>query len=118
MKRKLITEDKKIKNNVKGTVYSLIIKNYIIMAIAAVVIWIIAIHFSQYLKNKAVEQPELSEFLDKIVAVKNDDYGSVDIKKYMGANGYIEVLDGEANMIYCSDNEKNNNYTKRSSWRI
>lgn len=104
-------ENKRIVN---GSIYSLIIGNYLIVAVIGIIMWLLLINFAQYLRAKAVEQPDIKEFLDSVVAVKNDDYRNLDVKKYMGENGYIEVLDGDANIIYCSDTNKNNSYTKRA----
>ena len=102
------------KRHVRGSVYSFIMGNYIVVALIAVALWLLVINFSQFLRGKAVELPDIKEFLDSVVVVKNDNYGALEIKKYMGENGYIEVLDGDANVIYCSDPEKKNVYTKRA----
>ncbi|XME04152.1 sensor histidine kinase [Lachnospiraceae bacterium C1.1] len=107
-------KDENNKRVVKGSVYSLIIINYLIVAVIAIVIWLVIIHFSSFLRGKALEQPDIKEFLDQAVAVKDDDYSDLDIEKYLGKNGYIEVLDGEANIIYSSDSSKENKYTKRA----
>ncbi|MCR4746420.1 MAG: HAMP domain-containing histidine kinase [Lachnospiraceae bacterium] len=106
--------DENSKRVVKGSVYSMIIINYLIAAVIIVVLWLIIIHSSKYLRGKALEQPDIQEFLDQAVAVKDNDYSNLDIDKYLGKNGYIEVLDGDANIIYSSDKSKNNKYTKRA----
>ena len=110
--KKLIDND--YSKNAKGSIYSLIIVNYLIVTAAALVLWILVYNFTSYLRSKAVEQPEIEAFLDSVVSVKNDDYSRLEIEKYMGKNGYIEVLDENANLIYSSDTTKKNDYTKRS----
>lgn len=58
------------------------------------------------------KRDNLNEFLNRIDLVKNNEYQKIPIKKYIGANGYIEILDEDLNVIYPDTGEHSKKYSR------
>lgn len=79
--------------------------------IVNVIIFAITIIISGEITKSLSKHDNLNEFINRIDAAEKDDYGKIPVKKYLGANGYIEILDGDLNIIYSGCGDYSRKYT-------
>ncbi|MBR1892292.1 MAG: hypothetical protein IJ815_02015, partial [Lachnospiraceae bacterium] len=94
----------------KGSLYSLVFRGYIIFVLLGVLIVLLMLYISDYFNNKYSQAPDINELLKNAQFVENTHYDSLNIDRFVGAGGYIEVLNENADIIYTSDDSKKNTY--------
>lgn len=96
----------------KGSLYSLVFRGYIIFVLLGVLIVLLMLYISDYFNNKYSQAPDINELLKNAQSVENTHYDSLNIDRFVGVGGYIEVLNENADIIYTSDDSKKNTYSK------
>ena len=76
-----------------------------------IIITIFAMYFSGHLMKLSDRRDRLDELIEKIDTAAADDYSEIDAKKYLGENGYIEILDENFDVIYSGTGDYSRQYT-------
>ena len=100
---------KKVRSS-KGSLYSLVFRGYIVFVLLGVLIVLLMLYVSDFLNNKYNAVPDINGLLTRAEKIEKMHYEDLPIERHVGKNGYIEVLDKDANIIYTSDPEKANTY--------
>ena len=95
----------------KGTLYSLVTRYYIFFAAAVLLLSFIIVNLTGRVITQMELAPGVSRFISNDSLIRAEKYDKLNIRKYLGEKSYFEVLDENANVIYTSDDSKNNVYT-------
>ncbi len=96
----------------KGSIYNLITRSYVLLA--GIVLILAAAFFTAafYLVPQYNQFPKIEKLLDHEKELTQEHYSSISADKYLGDNGYFEITDEQADVLYCSNPQKDNVYAK------
>ncbi len=95
----------------KKSVKNLVLKLNILCLTAIMAVIILSILLSDKLSCLMVKHDSLNELISLVDHADNDNYNNIEVPKYIGHNGYIEILDENLNIIYAGDNNYSRIYT-------
>lgn len=85
------------------SLYLLLVKNYIIFTLAMGLL-VLGIYGVQVLVQRCIVRPmEIHKPIGGGELLKAEDYDALTMKKLVGASGYFEVLDGQGQVIYVTE---------------
>lgn len=94
-----------------GTLYSMITGNYILFAVIVVLLALL----SMTILNRGIDNIFDTYGTGGIIAqnkiLSSENYDRLVVSRLLGKEGYIEVLDKDANIIYSSNPQKSNQYS-------
>ena len=94
-----------------GSLYSFMIRSLVFLVAAMVLLGLLLVSFSVYIPEYILNGIGTGSFLKQLPLLKADQYDEVEAQKYLGKNGYFEVLGEDAHVIYCSRSDKKNTYS-------
>lgn len=89
-------------------------RNILILIFAAIIIAAVTLFAGNSLGSALVKQPDVSVVLNQSSIYEKEDYKSVKAGSSLGENGYYQILDENANLLYTSDKTKANSLTLES----
>ncbi|SCI14350.1 sensor histidine kinase [Romboutsia sp. 1001713B170207_170306_H8] len=103
----------KINKGIKGSLFTLLVRNYIFFTMAIAILLGTIMLISNYRYDAIMREPKVNDLVDYASLVSKEEYGGMPIEKLMGKGSYIEVLDKDNNVVYKSKGDKiNKEYTK------
>ncbi len=105
--KRILNDNKKRE---KGSIYSLVAGSYLSFAAAVLVLAFLAVNITYNMIDEANFSSNLSGLISNEDVLKNERYDKLKVDRFAGKKGYIEILDENANVIYCSKNNANNTY--------
>ena len=97
-------------NREKGTLASLVTWTFVIFALLVVCLTITIYAGAAIAFNRAQDQKGPYSLTQQTHTLQKERYGRLAVQVYLGSGSYIEVLDANANVIYCSNPFKHNTY--------
>lgn len=90
----------------KGSIYYLIIRSF--AGLAGMVLLLAAAFYSlaAYLIPSSFPAADIEKLLSETNALRSEAYAKIDADKLLGPEGYFEILDADANVIYSSNKKK------------
>ncbi len=102
----------KFKNNEreKGSLYSLVTRYYIFFALIVLILTFLVITITNKVIDDMSYLPNPGKIMDQMTLIENEKYDRIRLENYVGENGYIEVLNDKAEIIYTSKPSADNAY--------
>lgn len=98
----------------KGKLYFMIMRCFFVF-VMAVILWILGIYaLSNYLLDQADSYMRVQKILDQEELLKKEQFEKLNVRHILGPEGYLEVLDEQAGILYTSDQTRKNQYTIES----
>ncbi len=94
----------------KGSLYSLVTKYYIFFAAVVLILTFLVITVTNNVLDNVSYEPNAGGIIDQMSLLENEKYDKIRLESYVGKDGYIEVLDEAANVIYKSKASVDNVY--------
>lgn len=105
---------KKKLSEAKGSLFSLMIKNYILFTFATIVVFVLLVETYSVIEDKYIDYPQVEKFYGMINEWNNGEYSKIASENLLGFEGYFEVLDDTGKVIYKSSSV----YSKRESYSL
>lgn len=94
-----------------GSLYSFMIRGLVFLVAVMVLLGLLLVFFSVHITDYILNGIGTGSFMKQLPLLKAEQYDEVAAQRYLGKNGYFEVLDDEAHVIYCSRKDKKNTYS-------
>ena len=94
----------------RGSLYSLVTKYYIFFAAVVLILTFVVVTLTNNIVENSSFEPNAGNIVEQMSLLENEKYDKIRLEGYVGKNGYIEVLDENANVIYTSKPSINNSY--------
>ncbi len=94
----------------KGSLYSLVTKYYIFFAAVVLILTFVVVTLTNNILDNASYEPNAGNIIDQMSLLESEKYDKIRLESYVGTNGYIEVLDENANILYSSKPSISNTY--------
>lgn len=93
----------------KNSIYRLTIRNSALMIVIIVLMGILFFAFYHWATTELFPMSDTSydSLKKQEKKLKNEDYKNIQLGKNLGKSGYFEIVDDEANVLYCSKNVTN-----------
>jgi len=104
--------EKKVKEQM--SLHRFLARNILILIVAAVIIAAGTLFAGDYLGRALVKQPDVSVILNQSALYEKEDYKSIKTGTSLGENGYFQILDANAELLYTSSKTKENSLTLES----
>ena len=101
-----------LKAKEKGRIYTLVIHNSIRLAVIVLILAAVFGGVGWILMPQKVEPAGIKKLIRRVNSAENDDYSSINTVKLLGRNGYFEITDNKANVLFTSDSQHKNTYNK------
>lgn len=100
------------------SIFSSLIKNYILFILTLIVLFIITAFFTQWQLGSSVENGKFPKI--RASDVVRPDYENINIKDIEGLDGWVEILDENRNVIYVKGNKKDEkqSYTQEEIFNL
>ncbi len=92
----------KISKSIKGSLFTLLVRNYIFFTMAIAILLGTIMLISNYRYDTVLMEPKVNDLVDYASLVSKEEYGEIPIENLMGKGSYIEVLDKYNNVVYKS----------------
>jgi len=102
---------KKENNNKNKSIYTLIFSSYILFLVAVILIGIVSLKIINSAEDRILDYSSVYSFSNEKNNLINEKFEEIKASKYLGSDGYFEVLDSDGSVIYSSDESKKNTYT-------
>ena len=96
------------------SLYTFLIQSFIALFVIVLLILIILLAVNWLYSYNSVLRPKSYRIDDYSKELKAEKYQEIPVHKAFGKKGYIEVLDEDANVVYCSNPKIQTKYTKES----
>lgn len=97
------------------SLYVFLLQNFIGLVCAVVFLLIILIGINTMVATySSVQESKSYRIDDYLDQLKTEEYDEIPVKRIFGKSGYIEVLDKDAQVIYCSNKNIKTKYMKKS----
>lgn len=101
-----------LKAKEKGSIYTLVIHNFIRLAVIVLILAAVFGGVGWILMPQKVEPAGIKKLIRRVNSAENDDYSSINTVKLLGRNGYFEITDNKAKVLFTSDSQHKNTYNK------
>ena len=98
----------------RGTLRLLVTKYYIFFAAAVLALAFFFVRLTEYAIANVSLVPDLNKVIEEVSSLDNEKYDRINVKRYLGGDSYIEILDENAKVIYTSDSSKTGTYNLES----
>lgn len=105
---------KKKLSEARGSLFSLMIKNYILFTFATIIVFVILAEIYTAIADRYNDYPQVEKFYGMINEWNNGEYSKIASENLLGFEGYFEVLDSTGKVIYRSSSV----YSERESYSL
>ncbi len=96
------------------SLYTFLIQSFVSLFVIVLLILLILFGLNLLYNYNSVVKPKSYRIDDYSKALESENYQRIPVQKIFGRKGYIEVLDKDAHVIYCSNSNIHTKYTKES----
>ena len=99
---------------VRGRFTTILIERYVLFSAVLLIMVFLALTFTVQNAEEPGRESVMEDLSDAFAGAQPDSYDTVDVEKYLGDRGYVQILDKDLNVIYSSDASKiRTRYTQR-----
>lgn len=90
-----------------NSIYGMLIRNSVIMIVIVVLMGVLFFLFYQFAVNELIPNLNPDRLLSQEQLLKEEKYDKVQAGKSLGKKGYFEIVDENAQVLYCSTDKQN-----------
>jgi signal transduction histidine kinase len=106
----MLKKIKKFKSGEKKSIYTLVVHNSIWLAGIVLILAALFFVIAWILMPEKVEPTGIRKLINQVSRLTDDDYESITVGKSLGKDGYFEITDSRAEVLYTSDPRHRNTY--------
>lgn len=108
----MVNKLRRLKAKGNSSIYSIILHYSIVLVIAVLILAVVLAVCTFFLMPEKVEPAGIRRLIRQVNNVSGDDYSSINTGRSLGKDGYFEITDSRARVIYTSDSDRKNTYNK------
>lgn len=94
----------------KGSIYNLIIRSFAVLAVTVLLLAAVFFLGTVRILDNIHKMPDIEKLISQTEALSSEAYSTIRADRLLGTEGYFEILDSGAEILYCSDRNKKNEY--------